>query len=221
MRKFTWLGTIFAVLIILGLFLPQWQTGADEGRILVINFDKQKEEIKIYKQEGNYSLAKNELSIPANFVWGEIKANWYAEWKYQGKNSSIYEQDLNWTWERSENSLTGKTEFSSCPIGLCYSLDENNQVKVKAYFTNNINYPLEDLTYKFVVKYSSDFAFDSKACVLSKGGEEIRSKPSSDVLKSFINSNFNEVDKAEITEFLMYVGTVEPGEYSEASLDLF
>ena len=216
-------NNFLAIYSLVFFFLASCVVAKEIGRILILRFDQQKEKINIYKIGENYYLDEDKVE-PLDISAEEIKISWKAEFKYpwQGEeffSRTLLEENLNWTWKKSKDTLIGKTEIETCPVGLEYFLEEG-KLKARIYFTNKTNYPVEDLTYRFVVKYPPDFYLNENNFALVKGEESLKIESDFNALRGSLTKLFDGINYSA-AEFSIYVGTVEPGEYSQAIINLF
>jgi len=185
--------------------------------ILVINFDQQQQELNVYKEFDSYFFNRSEVDL-SKINENQIKIGWEAEYKWKGNKHVLREENLKWDWKQSKNNLIGKTKLKSCPIGLEYSLKEN-RFRIKIYFTNTENYSLSDISYKFIIKHPPTFSLDSEKFILYKEDQKIKFEPNLNISEICLTRVFDGIYFSE-TELSMFVGTIKPGEHSEASFDL-
>jgi hypothetical protein len=176
--------------------------------------EQQPESFNIFKSQDKYYLDESNEDLSGAIV-NEIKISWIAEYSYQGEYFVLYEKELDWAWQKTENGLSGTTDRYSCPITLEYSFLENS-LNVKTSVTNKADFPVENLTYRFIVKYSPDFSLDNSNFTLNKGEERVQFNVGSDIL----SKSLEKISDGE-AEISISVGTVNSGDKSEISINLF
>ena len=229
--RFFLLFLLLTFLVATGVFAQ----GIIDSAIIVL--EKQKENYKIYEQGENYVFEKNEFSNKEDnqinkidsgvyteeesFNFNEIGVNWYVILNFSGQTATVYEQDLNWSWQEEQNSLIGKAEFYGCPIELNYFYDDSRQLKAKVSFTNLTDLPIDNLEYRFVAKHSKVLPQESEVASLVDKVKTGEFYYNDNVKIGSISVINNELENKSELFFNMPVGTVAPGESSQIILNLF
>lgn len=228
--------SFFLLFLFLMFFMSIGVFAKDTIDSVILILEKHKENYKIYKQEEEYTFEKSNSSgddkndeiinsgkdkkeIFSDF--NEFKIDWYVVLSFSGKTVKIYEQDLDWQWQKNENGLMGKTKFYDCPIELDYFYDENKQLKAKVSFVNMTGLPIYNLGYRFVVKYSKILPPKSEAFNLIKKIKTGDFSYNDDMKTGSIFSSINEFENKNTLILNMPVGIVAPDESSQLILNLF
>ncbi len=182
----------------------------------------------IYKNT-NLVYQKNELfdkNLEESSVVEEniLKISWQAEFFHPwsegvAQGRFLLEENLNWDWLQGDNSLIGQTSIESCPIALEYFI-EDGILKAKVSFTNKTEYPVENLIYKFIIKYPSEFNFQEEKLIFSKDGYQQEITVVSDIFEQ----NLNHLYQGSIESAIQYsfeAGNINSGENSQIIINLF
>lgn len=197
---------------------------------LVFNFEAQNdlESIVFYKEKGEQKKEKDYLIEFNEEIFTQetekfLDITWQAEFSYPWKGGEpevqvLREEDLNWTWIKGEKQITGKSSIESCPVILEYFLNENS-IHAKVFFENVTDYPVENLVYKFILKYPKDFLLGNQELLLSGQEKTGKLKINSDVLGNNL-TNLYEGNFYSAIEYSLSAGTVKPGESSQTVVNL-
>jgi|GEM_PF-6930691 len=185
---------------------------------IIFKMDQQKKKFFV-KEENNIYFSDNN---PDTSLEDQFGVFWRGEYRWNGYNNILQESDLFWIWENAGNSLKGKTELSSCPIGIEYFW-EGNKLKSNIFAVNKTEYPIEDLTYKFRIRYPSEFSLNENELLLSNKKNNISFELDSRAENKFLKNFTILFDKNyySAVDLSIFVGTMESGEYSEAEIILF
>jgi hypothetical protein len=215
MKRFLSVGIL--ILLQAGLLVTGHVWAENNKPRLIFNLAKQREDLNFVKSKSGYSFEQSKPRVDRN-LFEELDIVWRAEFDYpwQGqekKTQSLFEEGLDWTWERKGERLIGKSMIASCPVGLEYFM-ENKQLKAKIHFINTTEKPVENLTYKFILEYPPDFSFDPQQMVLSKNGQEIEFDANLQVEGYALTRLYDGVEESAL-QFSLYVGNISSGEKSE------
>jgi len=157
------------------------------------------------------------IDVPDIFK-GMVKTFWIMEFDWQGEKYIFSQEDPGINWERQDNRIIGTVERENSSFTIEYSLNEERLV-TGIFFTNNTEYPVEKLVYKFYIRYPSGFILDEENLLLGKGKDSINFE----VVSKSENRSITELFKGlylDGAEVLIREGTVEVGGYSEAGVSV-